>query len=66
MTFLYEYKCKQKQIPNQIIHNLCKRDDYSDGAFNEVRSTITENLVNALSKITQTQEAIENKMNAFA
>ena len=48
------------------IHNLCKMDDYSDGAFNEVISTITENLVNALSKITQTQEAMENKMNALA
>ena len=24
------------------IHNLCKMDDYSDGAFNEVSSTITE------------------------
>ena len=48
------------------IHNLCKMDDYSDGAFNEVSSTITENLVNALSKITQTQEAMENKMNALA
>ena len=47
------------------IHNLCKMDDYTDGAFNEVSSTITENLVSALSKITQTQEAIENKMNSF-
>ena len=48
------------------IHNLCKMDDYSDGAFKEGSSTITENLANALSKLTQTQEAMENKMNALA
>ena len=31
----------RRQLTN---HNLCKMDDYSDGAFNEVSSTITENL----------------------
>ena len=36
------------------IHKLCKMDDYSDAPFNEVSSTITENLVNALSKKTDT------------
>ena len=27
-----------------IKHNLCEMDDYSEGVFNEVSSTITENL----------------------
>ena len=53
--------CKQLTI-----HNMCNMNDYSDGAFNELNSTLTENLVNALSKITQTQEAMKNKMKALA
>ena len=31
------------------IHNLCKTDDYADGAFSEMSSTVSENLLNALS-----------------
>ena len=47
------------------IHNLCKIDDYGEGVFSEMSSTISENLVTALSKLTQTQESMENKVNAL-
>ena len=49
------------------IHNLCKIDGYADAVFNEVsNSTINENLVNVLSKLTQTQEAVQNQVNELS
>ena len=36
-----------------------------DGAFNEVNPTISDNLVNASSKTSQTQESMENRMSAI-
>ena len=36
-----------------------------EGVFSEMSSTISENLVTALSKLTQTQESMENKANAL-
>ena len=48
------------------IHNLCRMDDYTEGAFNEMSSTISENLVNALSKLTQSQEAMDNKVSELS
>ena len=48
------------------IHNLCKTDEYADGAFSEMSNTVSENLVNALSKLTQTSEAMENKVNELS
>ena len=48
------------------IHDLCKKEDYIDGAFNEVSPTISDNLINALSKLSQTQESMENRMSALS
>ena len=44
------------------IHKLCKMDDYADAAFNEViSSTINENLVNSMSKMSQIPESMKNQ-----
>ena len=48
------------------IHNLCRTDEYADGAFSEMSNTVSESLVNALSKLTQTSEAMENKVNELS
>ena len=48
------------------IHNLCKTDEYEDGAFSEMSNTVSEYLVNALSKVTQTSEAMENQVNELS
>ena len=48
------------------IHDLCKKEDYIDGAFNEVSPTVSDNLINALSKLSQTQESMENRMSALS
>ena len=41
-------------------------DDSTEGAFNELSSTISENLVSALYKLTQSQEAIDNKVSELS
>ena len=43
----------RKQLTKQ---NLCKTDNYAEGAFSEMSQTVTENLVDALTKLTQKQQ----------
>ena len=48
------------------IHNLCKIDDFGENAFNEVSVTVSDNLVNALTKIYQSQENMESRINELS
>ena len=48
------------------IHNLCKIDDFGENAFSEVSATVSDNLVNALTKINQTQENMESRINELS
>ena len=45
-----------------VFNQLCPTDDWSRSTFNEVQPGITENLVSALTKMSQTQENVENKV----
>ena len=47
----------QKQLP---IHNLCKTDDFVMDAFSEMGPSVTDTLVTALTKLSTSQEAMEN------
>ena len=42
------------------IHNLCKTDDFVMDAFSEVGPSVTDTLVIALSKLSTSQEAMDN------
>ena len=44
------------------IRKMCRKEDYPEDGFNEVNETVSEDLVYALSKITQTQQSIEKRL----
>ena len=44
------------------IREMCRKEDYPEDGFNEVNETVSENLVNVLSKIAQTQQSIEKRL----
>ena len=48
------------------IHNLCKIDDSPMDAFNEIRPNVTDNLVTALTKLSTSQEALENRLSEMS
>ena len=43
------------------IRELCRKDDYPEDGFNEINESVSENLINALSKITTVQQALEKR-----
>ena len=43
------------------IRELCRKDDYPEDGFNEINESVSENLINALSKITTAQQALEKR-----
>ena len=45
------------------IHNLCKTDDSVMDAFSEMGPSVTDTLVTALTKLSTSQEAMENRLN---
>ena len=45
-----------------IVNQLCPADDFARDAFSEVGTAVQENLINALTKLTQTQEAISTRL----
>ena len=47
------------------IRDMCRSDDYPEDGFNEINDTISENLINALSKINQNQDALESKLESL-
>ena len=56
-----------------VFFELCPSDDWSRDAFNEVSTTLSENLVSALTKLTQQQDEIKqhqtemsNRINTFS
>ncbi len=46
-----------------VIRDICRKHDYPEDGFNEINDTVHTNLVNALTKFTQTQEAMEKRLN---
>ena len=48
------------------IHNLCKMEDSPMDAFSEMGPTVTDTLVNALTKLSQSQDAMDNRLNEMS
>ena len=44
------------------IRDMCRKEDYPEDGFNEISDTVQDNLINALSKINQNQDALEKKI----
>ena len=40
------------------VRDMCRKEDYPEDGFNEVIETVSGNLMNALSKLNATQEAM--------
>ena len=52
---------------NQLsIHNLCKTDDSVMLAFSEMRPSLTDTLVTALTELSTRQEAMDTKLNGMS
>ena len=47
------------------IRDLCRKDDYPEDGFNEISTTVSDNLISALSKLNATQEAMERKLSSM-
>ena len=54
----------RKQL--SIIHNLCKTDDSVMDAFSEMGPSVTDTLVTALSKLSTSQEAMDNRLSEMS
>ena len=48
------------------IHNLCKTDDSVMDAFSEMGPSVTDTLVNALTKLSRSQEAMDSRLNEMS
>ena len=48
------------------IYNLCKTDDSVMDAFSEMRPSVTHTLVTALTKLSTSQEAMDNRLNEMS
>ena len=48
------------------IYNLCKMEDSPMDAFSEMGPTVTDTLVNALTKLSHSQEAMDNRLNEMS
>ena len=44
------------------IRDMCRKEDYPEDGFNEISDTVQDNLINAMSKINQNQDALEKKV----
>ena len=44
------------------IREMCRKDDQPEDGFNEVSTTVYDNVINALSKLTANQESIERRL----
>ena len=44
------------------IREMCRKEDYPEYGLDEVNETVSESFVNALSKITQTQQSVEKRL----
>ena len=47
-------------------HNLCKIDDSQMDAFSEIGPTVSDTLVTALTKLSTSQEALDNRLNVMS
>ena len=47
------------------IRDLCRKEDYPEDGFNEVSNTISDNLINALSKLNANQESMEKRLQSM-
>ena len=48
------------------IHNLCKTDDSVMDAFSEMGPSVTDTLVTALTKLSTSQEAMDNRLTGIS
>ena len=49
----------RQQMTNR---DMCRKDDYPEDGFNEINNAASENLINALSKLNQTQNSLDKKL----
>ena len=47
---------------NLVLKDLCPTDEWSPGSVSEIQQRVTENLVNALTKMGQAQDSLETKI----
>ena len=47
------------------IRDLCGKEDYPEDGFNEVSNTVSDNLINALSKLNANQESMERRLQSM-
>ena len=47
------------------IREMCRKDDYPEDGINQIDTSISENLINALSKLTANQEAMEKRLQSM-
>ena len=47
------------------IREMCRKDDYPEDGFNQIDTTISENMINALSKLTANQELMEKRLKSI-
>ena len=47
---------------NLVLKDLCPTDEWSPGSVSEIQQGVTENLVNALTKMGQAQDSLETKI----
>ena len=50
-----------KVARRQMVFELCPSDDWTRDAFNKVSSTLSENLVGAITKLTQQQDELKQQ-----
>ena len=44
------------------IRDMCRKDDYPEDGFNGINNAVSANLINALSKLNQTQDSLDKKL----
>ena len=44
------------------IRDMCRKDDYPEDGFNEINNPVSQNLINALSKLNQTQDSLDKNL----
>ena len=47
------------------IRDLCRKEDYPEDGFNEVSTTVSDNLVNALSRLSTQQESMDRRLQSM-
>ena len=47
------------------IRDLCRKEDYPEEGFDEISNAVSDNLINALSKLNSNQESMERRLQSM-